>query len=93
MVLSNPLEEMIRQDPPVCRRYFYQSRTGAAGSFYDAMSLVMTPLRHRRDIVFLTAMDVRRFVRKLTEMHYPGIAVLSFSEIVPSAQVSVIDSV
>ena len=53
----------------------------------------MTPLRHRQDIVFLTAMDVRRFVRKLTEMHYPGIAVLSFSEIVPSAQVSVIDSV
>ena len=94
VVLSNPLEEMIRQGiRQSAGGTFINLEPAQLDHFYDAMSLVMTPLRHRRDIVFLTAMDVRRFVRKLTEMHYPGIAVLSFSEIVPSAQVSVIDSV
>ena len=94
VVLSNPLEEMIRQGiRQSAGGTFINLEPAQLDHFYDALALVMTPLRRRRDIVLLTAMDVRRFVRKLTEMHYPGIAVLSFSEIVPSAQVSVIDSV
>ncbi|MET4861528.1 EscV/YscV/HrcV family type III secretion system export apparatus protein [Morganella morganii] len=94
VVLSNPLEEMIRQGVrQSAGGTFINLEPAQLDHFYDALALVMTPLRHRRDIVLLTAMDIRRFVRKLTEMHYPGIAVLSFSEIVPSAQVSVIDSV
>lgn len=94
VVLSNPLEEMIRQGiRQSAGGTFINLEPAQLDHFYDALALVMTPLRHRRDIVLLTAMDVRRFVRKLTEMHYPGMAVLSFSEIVPSAQVSVIDSV
>ncbi|MEY1422946.1 EscV/YscV/HrcV family type III secretion system export apparatus protein [Morganella morganii] len=94
VVLSNPLEEMIRQGVrQSAGGTFINLEPAQLDHFYDALALVMTPLRHRRDIVLLTTMDIRRFVRKLTEMHYPGIAVLSFSEIVPSAQVSVIDSV
>lgn len=94
VVLSNPLEEMIRQGVrQSAGGTFINLEPAQLDHFYDALALVMTPLRHRRDIVLLTAMDIRRFVRKLTEMHYPGITVLSFSEIVPSAQVSVIDSV
>lgn len=94
VVLSNPLEELIRQGiRQSAGGTFINLEPAQLDHFYDAMALVMTPLRHRRDIVLLTAMDIRRFVRKLTELHYPGIAVLSFSEIVPAAQVSVIDSV
>lgn len=94
VVLSNPLEEMIRQGiRQSAGGTFINLEPAQLDHFYDAMALVMTPLKHRQDIVLLTAMDIRRFVRKLIELHYPGIAVLSFSEIVPSAQVSVIDSV
>lgn len=94
VVLSNPLEEMIRQGiRQSAGGTFINLEPAQLDHFYDAMALVMTPLRHRQDIVLLTAMDIRRFVRKLTELHYPGIAVLAFSEIVPSAQVSVIESV
>lgn len=94
VVLSNPLEEMIRQGiRQSAGGTFINLEPAQLDHFYDAMALVMTPLKYRQDIVLLTAMDIRRFVRKLIELHYPGIAVLSFSEIVPSAQVSVIDSV
>lgn len=94
VVLSNPLEEMIRQGiRQSAGGTFINLEPAQLDHFYDAMALVMTPLKYRQDIVLLTAMDIRRFVRKLIELHYPEIAVLSFSEIVPSAQVSVIDSV
>ena len=73
MVLSNPLEEMIRQGiRQSAGGTFINLEPAQLDHFMMRCHLVMTPLRHRRDIVFLTAMDVRRFVRKLTEMHYPG---------------------
>lgn len=94
VVLSNQLEEIIRQGiRQSSGGTFINLEPAQLDHFYDAMAVVMAPLRYRQDIVLLTAMDIRRFVRKLTELHYPGIAVLSFSEIVPTAQVSVIDSV
>lgn len=94
VVLSNPVEEMIRQGiRQSAAGTFINLEPAQLDHFYDAMSVVMEPLREQQDIVLLTAMDIRRFVKKLIELHYPEVAVLSFSEIVPATQVSVIESV
>ncbi|HCM63211.1 MAG TPA: EscV/YscV/HrcV family type III secretion system export apparatus protein [Morganella sp. (in: Bacteria)] len=94
VVLSNPVEEMIRQGiRQSAAGTFINLEPAQLDHFYDAMSVVMEPLREQPDIVLLTAMDIRRFVKKLIELHYPEVAVLSFSEIVPATQVSVIESV
>ncbi|WP_413492566.1 EscV/YscV/HrcV family type III secretion system export apparatus protein [Morganella psychrotolerans] len=94
VVLSNPVEEMIRRGiRQSAAGTFINLEPAQLDHFYDAMSVVMEPLREQPDIVLLTAMDIRRFVKKLIELHYPEVAVLSFSEIVPATQVSVIESV
>ncbi|GAA0341857.1 EscV/YscV/HrcV family type III secretion system export apparatus protein [Morganella psychrotolerans] len=94
VVLSNPVEEMVRQGiRQSAAGTFINLEPAQLDHFYDAMSVVMEPLREQQDIVLLTAMDIRRFVKKLIELHYPDVAVLSFSEIVPTTQVSVIESV
>jgi hypothetical protein len=37
--------------------------------------------------VLLTGVEIRRYVRRLVETDHPGIAVLSFQELAPEAQI------
>jgi type III secretion protein V len=37
--------------------------------------------------VLLTAIDVRRFVRKLVEMEFPDVSVVSYQEIIPEIRI------
>jgi type III secretion protein V len=37
--------------------------------------------------VLLTGVEIRRYVRRLVEIEYPGLAVLSFQELAPEAQI------
>jgi type III secretion protein V len=37
--------------------------------------------------VLLTGAEIRRYVRRLVETDFPGIAVLSFQELAPEAQI------
>jgi type III secretion protein V len=71
----------------------------SAGSYLaldpDSVQMILQALRNTivpappggQPPVLLTAIDVRRFVRKLIEMEYPDIACLSFQEIVPEIRI------
>ena len=49
-------------------------------------TIVPTPVGGQPPVL-LTAIDVRRFVRKLVEGEFPDIAVLSYQEIVPEIRI------
>jgi len=50
-------------------------------------SVVSTPPPGGQQPVILTAIDVRRFVRKLIELEFPEISVVSYQEIVPEIRI------
>ncbi|WP_317623768.1 MULTISPECIES: EscV/YscV/HrcV family type III secretion system export apparatus protein [Burkholderia] len=47
----------------------------------------------QKDVVLLTAADVRRFVKRLVENKFPDLDVISFGELTSSASVSVVRSI
>ncbi len=50
-------------------------------------NVVATPPPGAQPPVMLTAIDVRRFVRKLIEMEFPDISVVSYQEIIPEIRI------
>ncbi len=71
----------------------------SAGSYLaldpDSVQLILQAMRstiapasaRSQSPVLLTAIDVRRFVRKLVEMEFPEIAVVSYQEIIPEIRI------
>jgi type III secretion protein V len=71
----------------------------SAGSYLaldpDSVQLILQGIRNTvvhpppggQSPVILTAIDVRRFVRKLIEMEFPDIAVVSYQEIIPEIRI------
>ncbi len=71
----------------------------SAGSYLaldpDSVQLILQSIRNTvvppppggQPPVLLTAIDVRRFVRKLIEMEYPDVSVVSYQEIVPEIRI------
>ncbi|MGE3954416.1 MAG: type III secretion system export apparatus subunit SctV [Parachlamydiales bacterium] len=71
----------------------------SAGSYLaldpDSVQLILSAMRKvivppppgGQPPVLITAIDVRRFVRKLIEMEFPDVSVLSYQEIVPEIQI------
>jgi type III secretion protein V len=47
----------------------------------------------QKDVVVLTAADVRRFVKRLVENKFPDLDVISFSELTGNVSVSVVRSI
>uniref|UniRef100_T1IDP8 Uncharacterized protein n=2 Tax=cellular organisms TaxID=131567 RepID=T1IDP8_RHOPR len=43
-----------------------------------------------KDIILMVSLDIRRFVKKFVEEHYPEMDVLSFGEISQSVDIDVI---
>jgi type III secretion protein V len=95
VVISPEIEDVVRKGV----------RQTSAGSFLNlepavsedlldrvAVTLQQIPLAHK-DIVLLTAVDVRRFVKKLIETRFRELEVLSFGEITDSVSVNVIKTV
>ncbi|EDM6572451.1 hypothetical protein CVG06_20265, partial [Salmonella enterica subsp. enterica serovar Infantis] len=46
-----------------------------------------------KDLVLLTSVDVRRFIKKMIEGRFPDLEVLSFGEIADSKSVNVIKTI
>ncbi|HEY4316118.1 MAG TPA: EscV/YscV/HrcV family type III secretion system export apparatus protein [Herbaspirillum sp.] len=95
VVISPEIEETVRKGV----------RQTSAGSFLNlepavsedlldrlAVTLGQISLAHK-DVVLLTAVDVRRFVKKLIETRFRELEVLSFGEITDSVSVNVIRTV
>jgi len=47
----------------------------------------------QKDVVVLTAVDIRRFVKKLLEPTFPDLDVVSFGEIASNADVSIVKEI
>jgi type III secretion protein V len=95
VVISPEIEDVVRKG----------IRQTSAGSFLNlepsvsedlldriAVTLGQVPLAHK-DIVLLTAVDVRRFLKKLVEARFRELEVLSFGEITDSVSVNVLRTV
>jgi type III secretion protein V len=95
VVISPEIEDVVRKG----------IRQTSAGSFLNlepavsedlldriAVTLEKVPLAHK-DLVLLTAVDVRRFVKKLVEARFRELEVLSFGEITDSVSVNVLRTV
>jgi type III secretion protein V len=71
----------------------------SAGSYLaldpDSVQLILQAMRNTivapppggQPPVLLTAIDVRRFMRKLIEMEFPDVSVVSYQEIVPEIRI------
>lgn len=88
-VLDPEIEDMVRS----------AIKQTSAGSYLaldpDSVHLILQAMRRTitptpvggQPPVLLTAIDVRRFVRKLIEGEYPDLAVLSYQEVVPEVRI------
>jgi type III secretion protein V len=88
-LIDPEIEEMVRAS----------IKQTSAGSYIaldpDSVQMIMQAVRKTITIppaggqmpVLLTAIDVRRYIRKLVEGEYPDMAVLSFQEIVPEIRI------
>lgn len=62
--------------------------------FVDALKRSVGDLsRHALTPVMLTAMDIRRFLRKMVERDFPELAILSFQELSPSVNVQPLERI
>ncbi|TFT36053.1 type III secretion protein, partial [Proteus mirabilis] len=50
-------------------------------------------IKYIQDYIFLTSIDIRRFVKKLIETQYPQIPVLSYDEITSDIEINVLQSI
>jgi type III secretion protein V len=55
--------------------------------------VIQSPRNLAQPPVVLTDASVRRFVRKLVELQYPEVAVLSYDELTPTIQVRSLDRI
>ncbi|MCB1181014.1 MAG: type III secretion system export apparatus subunit SctV [Chlamydiia bacterium] len=88
-LLDPEIEEMVRG----------AIKQTSAGSYLaldpDSVNLVLKSMRNTitptppggQSPVLLTAIDVRRFVRKLIETEYPDVAVVSYQEVIPEIRI------
>ncbi|OAT32286.1 EscV/YscV/HrcV family type III secretion system export apparatus protein [Proteus myxofaciens] len=94
IILSHDMEEKIRSG----------IRQSSSGTFLnlgaeeldeiiEKMAIAFEEIKYIQDYVILTAIDIRRFVRKLLESQYPQLSVLSYDEISVDIDVTVLQSI
>ena len=88
-LLDPEIEEMVRG----------AIKQTSAGSYLaldpDAVNLILKAMRYTvtppppggQPPVLLTAIDVRRFMRKLIESEFPDVSVISYQEIIPEIRI------
>ncbi len=95
VVLSPDVEEMVN-------RGVRQTSTGAYLNLEPAvredllnwLSVQLNQLGDsQRDVILLTTMEIRRFVKRLVEIRYPELEVLSFGEIADGIKVDILKTV
>lgn len=94
IILSNDMEEIIRSG-------IRQSSSGTLLNLEPAeldmiiekISMVIDDIKYIQDYIFLTSIDIRRFVKKLIETQYPQIPVLSYDEITSDIEINVLQSI
>jgi type III secretion protein V len=73
---------------------FLNLQPAASDQLLDRLSLALTQAGlSQRDMVLLTSMEVRRFVKRLVESRFPELEVLSFGEVADSVAIDVLKTI
>lgn len=95
IMISSEVEDIIRKGiRQTSGSAFLNLEPETMDSLMDLFSLGLSELSiAHKDIVLLTSVDVRRFIKKLIENRFPDLEVVSFGEITDSKSVNVIKTI
>lgn len=94
IILSHELEDVIRGGiRQSSSGTFLNLEPSELDMIIEKITLAIDDIKYIQDYVFLTAIDIRRFVRKLLESQYPQLSVLSYDEISSDIEINVLQSI
>ena len=94
IILSHDIEEIIRGGiRQSSSGTFLNLEPAELDMIIEKMSTAIDEIKYVQDYIFLTAIDVRRFVKKLIESQYPQLSVLSYDEITSDIEINVLQSI
>lgn len=94
IILSHNVEEIIRGGiRQSSSGTFLNLEPAELDMIIEKISTAIDEIKYIQDYVFLTAIDIRRFVKKLIEAQYPQLSVLSYDEITSDIEINVLQSI
>lgn len=94
IILSHNVEEIIRGGiRQSSSGTFLNLEPAELDTIIEKISTAIDEIKYIQDYVFLTAIDIRRFVKKLIETQYPQLSVLSYDEITSDIEINVLQSI
>lgn len=94
IILSNNIEEIIRGGiRQSSSGTFLNLEPAELDMIIENISTAIDEIKYVQQFVFLTAIDIRRFVKKLIENQYPQLSVLSYDEITSDIEINVLQSI
>lgn len=94
IILSHNVEEIIRGGiRQSSSGTFLNLEPAELDMIIEKISTAIDEIKYIQDYVFLTAIDIRRFVKKLIETQYPQLSVLSYDEITSDIEINVLQSI
>lgn len=94
IILSNNIEEIIRGGiRQSSSGTFLNLEPAELDMIIENISTAIDEINYVQQFVFLTAIDIRRFVKKLIENQYPQLSVLSYDEITSDIEINVLQSI
>lgn len=94
IILSHDVEEIIRGGiRQSSSGTFLNLEPAELDMIIEKISTAIDEIKYVQDYIFLTAIDIRRFVKKLIESQYPQLSVLSYDEITSDIEINVLQSI
>ncbi|MFK9072770.1 MULTISPECIES: EscV/YscV/HrcV family type III secretion system export apparatus protein [Proteus] len=94
IILSHNVEEIIRGGiRQSSSGTFLNLEPAELDMIIEKISTAIDEIKYIQDYVFLTAIDIRRFVKKLIETQYPQLSVLSYDEVTSDIEINVLQSI
>lgn len=94
IILSHNIEEIIRGGiRQSSSGTFLNLEPAELDMIIEKISTAIDEIKYIQDYVFLTAIDIRRFVKKIIETQYPQLSVLSYDEITSDIEINVLQSI
>ncbi|WP_109394872.1 EscV/YscV/HrcV family type III secretion system export apparatus protein [Proteus terrae] len=94
IILSHNVEEIIRGGiRQSSSGTFLNLEPAELDMIIEKTSTAINEIKYVQNYIFLTAIDIRRFVKKLIESQYPQLSVLSYDEVTSDIEINVLQSI
>lgn len=94
IILSHNVEEIIRGGiRQSSSGTFLNLEPAELDMIIEKTSAAIDEIKYVQSYIFLTAIDIRRFVKKLIETQYPQLSVLSYDEVTSDIEINVLQSI